>query len=267
MKQLDRYLVRIGIEGVPAPDIVGLRAIIARHVATFPFETLDIYLGKAPGIDTDRAFTKMVDRKRGGWCYEQNGLLGMMLDRIDFSVIRLSCAVQNHRPSGGLPGSHLALLISLDRPYLVDVGFGGSLTHPLPLVTGIWSDGPFEISLEDLGGAGWRFTERLAWRDPFGFDFRAEPADEQELARMREWQANDEASPFVRRLTVQRRDGDRHLSLRGRSLTDYWPDRVRIRHIETAGELVSVLEREFELELPELLRTRLPEFCAPAREN
>ena len=267
MKPLDRYLARIGLTGPLTPDLNGLRAIVSRHVATFPFETLDIHLGRPPGIEPRRAFTKMVDQKRGGWCYEQNGILGMMLDQIGFTTVRLSCTGQNHRSTTARPGSHLALLVLLERPYLVDVGFGGSLTQPLPLKGGKWSDGPFEVSLEDLGNDAWRFTERLAGRDPFGFDFRAEPADEAELARMSEWQGNDEHSPFVKRLTVQRRDGDRHLSLRGKSMTEHRSGRVLIRHVETSRELVAILEREFELDLPQFLRLPLPEFGAPNSED
>ena len=78
-------------------------------------------------------------------------------------------------------GNHLALLVMLDQSYLVDVGFGSVLTKPLPLAARTHNCTPYEVSLAVAGAGYWRYSER-AYAEPFTFDFKPEPADENLLA-------------------------------------------------------------------------------------
>ncbi len=72
---LDKYFERIGYVGSRIPSIDLLNNITLAHVRSIPFENLDILLGKNIEIDIDSIFEKLIARKRGGYCFEQNGLL------------------------------------------------------------------------------------------------------------------------------------------------------------------------------------------------
>ena len=252
MAELSRYLARIGFAREPRADLLTLEEIVGLHVAAFPFEALDVQLGNPPGLESAAHFAKLVEGGRGGWCYEQNGLLGDMLRSIGFEVTRLSAAGMRQVRGEASHGTHLALLVELDRPYLVDVGFGGSLTQPLPLEEGGWSDGPFRVTLTQLDDGYWRFSERLGDAEPFSFDFLDQPADEGELARLCAWQGTAEESHFVVNLVAQRRDGDTHRTLRGKVLTEVGPKGVLRRELIDASDLVATLQKHFGLNLPDI---------------
>lgn len=250
MAELMRYLARIGFQGEPRADPATLTQIVRRHVAAFPFEALDVQLGHPPGLDPAAHFAKLVDGGRGGWCYEQNGLLGAMLRAIGFEVTRLSAAVMRKARGEPSHGTHLALRVDLGGRWLVDAGFGGSLTRPLPLEEGDWNDGPFSVSLAKLDDGWWRFTEQLGEADPFSYDFRDEPAEEAELARLCAWQGSAGESNFVRTLVAQRRIGDTHLTLRGKVLTETGPGGAIRRELADAAELTATLRDQFGLDVP-----------------
>lgn len=253
MAELARYLAKIGFDGEAGAALATLEDIVRLHVAAFPFEALDVQLGSPPGLDPAAHFAKLVENGRGGWCYEQNGLLGDMLRAVGFEVTRLSAAVMRDLRGDASRGTHLALRVDLDRPYLVDAGFGGSLTRPLPLEGGEWTDGPFRVALTKLDDGYWRFSEKLGEADAFSFDFRDEPADEDELARLCEWQGTASDSNFVINLVAQRRDGDTHRTLRGKVLTDVDPLRMTRREIVNADDLVETLRDQFGLDLPQIV--------------
>lgn len=261
MAELTRYLGRIGFEGEPRPDLATLEKIVSLHVAAFPFEALDVQLGNPPGLDPKAHFAKLVESGRGGWCYEQNGLLGEMLRSIGFAVTRLSAAVMRQVRGEASHGTHLALRVDLDRPYLVDVGFGGSLTRPLPLEEGEWTDGPFRVSLSKLDDGYWRFNERLGTADPFSFDFRDEAADENELGRLCAWQGKAPESHFVVNLVAQRRAGDVHQTLRGKVLVEAGPEGTLRRELVNAEDLVVTLRDKFDLDFPQIA-TKWPAILA-----
>jgi N-hydroxyarylamine O-acetyltransferase len=105
---------------------------------TVPFENLDIHLGRPLSLDTPALFDKIVTRRRGGFCYELNGLFCGLLRELGFRVAMVSAEVAG--ASGGFspPFDHLALEVDLDEPWLADVGFGNGFRRPLRLN----ADGP-----------------------------------------------------------------------------------------------------------------------------
>jgi N-hydroxyarylamine O-acetyltransferase len=242
-RQLALYLERIGHGWNVRPDVDTLRSIHRAHVTSIPFEALDAQLGTVPSLDPAAIFAKLVERPRGGWCYEMNGLFGAALEAIGFPVTRLSCAVMRQDGGDARLGTHLALLVECDGPRLCDVGFGGSLLEPLQLAAGEWQQAPYALSLEQTGDGYWRFTERLD--RAFGYDFRAEPADEALFAEKCRWQASDPESNFTRNLVAQKRSEDGHLILRGRVLTEHGPHGTITHTLGDADELVTVLSQRF----------------------
>ncbi|MEQ8179879.1 MAG: arylamine N-acetyltransferase [Amphiplicatus sp.] len=248
--KLETYFKRIGYAGPFRPDLETLAAVMRAHLFAIPFENLDVQLARPISLEPERIFDKLVERRRGGWCYEQNGLLGMALREIGFDVTRLAGGVMRDQRGDVALGNHLCLLVKLNRPYLVDVGFGGSLLAPIPFETADHDQAPFKLRLFEMGDGYWRFEER-ADGEPFSYDVAAAPADESLLAKTCVFLQTNPSSPFVQNLVAQKRDGERHLTLRGRVLKDLGADGATKRLIETPDQLVSVLAGRFGIDLPE----------------
>ena len=167
------YLKRIAYTGLldVSPDT--LRALHLAHLYTVPFENLDIHLGRPLSLDDAALFDKVVTRRRGGFCYELNGLFCALLRDLGFRVTMLSAEVA--RQAGGFspPYDHLALRVDLDGPWLADVGFGDGFRLPVRLDEAadqaqgdsaylIIPDGDYRVLLRRDVGGDWtpqyRFT-------------------------------------------------------------------------------------------------------------
>jgi N-hydroxyarylamine O-acetyltransferase len=150
---IGQYLQRLGYEGPREPTLDTLRALHLRHLESVPFENLDVHARRPIVLDEAAFFDKVVRRRRGGFCYELNGLFAALLRALGFQVTHLSGRVSPDgvRPSGP-EFDHLVLEVSLDgSSWLADVGFGEGFTEPLPLVPGQWDSGGQRYHLERLG--------------------------------------------------------------------------------------------------------------------
>jgi N-hydroxyarylamine O-acetyltransferase len=260
--ELSAYLHRIHFDGIVRPDLATLKALHRAHQYAIPFENLDVQLQRTVALDPEANYDKIVRRQRGGWCYEMNGVMGWALEQIGFDVMRLSAGVMRAQAGDVQLGNHLCLLVRLDQPYLVDVGFGGSLIEPLPLSASARQDLPYRLELNELDHGYWRFAEMVHGDDDaFSFDFRAVPADEALFAKKCRFLQTDPASPFTQNLVVQRRAVDTHLSLRGRVLVTTHAMHVENRMLGSAEELVATLRDSFDLDVPEAA-TLWPSICA-----
>ncbi|MBL0745057.1 arylamine N-acetyltransferase family protein [Chryseolinea lacunae] len=127
------YLARINFAGPASPDHETLMMLHRQHVYHVPFEDLDIHYQRPFTLDEDRVFDKIVNHRRGGFCYEVNSLLTMLLNDIGFSARIISARVFTEDDVEGPPFDHMAVLIELDKTYLADVGFGDLFITPLEL--------------------------------------------------------------------------------------------------------------------------------------
>ncbi len=127
------YLKRLEFDGPAPATLATLRSLHYAHLLTVPFENLDIP-ERPIVLDEERFFDKIVRRRRGGFCYELNGLFGAMLRELGLPVTLLSGRVPKAKgPTEMMEFDHLALRVDLDEPWLVDVGFGESFIEPVPL--------------------------------------------------------------------------------------------------------------------------------------
>ncbi len=131
--QVTRYLARIGAEHPGTPDPAGLASLQSAHLRTVPFENLSIHRGERIVLTEDALFAKIVTARRGGFCYELNGLFAALLGALGYRVTLQSCRVFRRDGSLGTLFDHMTLRVDLDHPYLVDVGFGSFSDHPLRL--------------------------------------------------------------------------------------------------------------------------------------
>ena len=95
--RLARYLRRLGLDEAPAVGRDGLAALQRAHLEAIPYENLDVVLGLVPSMEEDAIVEKLVERGRGGWCYEMNGVFAWALEALGFEVVRVRGAVNRHR--------------------------------------------------------------------------------------------------------------------------------------------------------------------------
>jgi N-hydroxyarylamine O-acetyltransferase len=249
---LRAYLDRIGFEGEARPDRATLDAVHRRHLLSIPYENLDVQLGRPLTTSPEAAFAKMVTGRRGGWCYEMNGLLGLALQEIGFPVTRMAGGVVRSAIGEAAVGNHLVLRVDLpEGPIIADVGFGDGPILPFALRDGAFRSGAYEFRLEDMKDGWWRLHNSPRGGAP-DFDFRAEATDEAVLTAQCVFLQTSEKSPFTQNLVVQIHHEDDGVSiLRGRVLRRVAPDGEAQRLLESADELVAVLAGDFGLDVPE----------------
>ena len=248
--ELSAYRARIGHTGPLGADLATLTALHRAHVLAIPFENLDVQFGTPPTLDPQAIFSKLVTARRGGWCYEQNGLFARALDALGFAVTRMSGGVMRALRGDATMGSHLCLKVGVGgRDYLCDVGFGSSQIEPLPLAEHDWQAAPLTGRIQRTEDGLWQF-EIVTGPMPLSYDFADAPADEALLAALCDWQGRDAESNFVQNLVVQQRTADGHLMLRGKVLTETRPEGSAVRELGTAEELAAVLRDVFGLEVP-----------------
>jgi N-hydroxyarylamine O-acetyltransferase len=130
---IQSYLDRIGYRGPLTPTAETLRALQVAHLQTVPFENLSIHAHQPIVLDDESLFDKVVVRRRGGFCYELNGLFAALLRTLGFEVAMLSAAVARADGTFGPEFDHMALQVDLEERWLADVGFGDSFREPLRL--------------------------------------------------------------------------------------------------------------------------------------
>jgi len=213
------YLDRLAAPGPAAADEPALRRLHRAHLMAVPFENLDIHLGRPLSLEPEALFQKIVRDRRGGFCYELNGLFARLLEALGYAVTRLSARVYSSAGALGPEYDHLALRVDLDRPFLCDVGFGESFLEPLPLEPGEHAGGDrswYRLSRGAGGEDGAWLYERRAGADRWErqYQFTLVPRRMEEFLPMCRHHQTSPESPFTRRrlCTLATRDGRLTLS-------------------------------------------------------
>ena len=130
---IQAYLKHINYDGPTSWTSDTLRRLQVAHLQTVPFENLSIHTGEPIVLADDALFTKIVERRRGGFCYELNGLFAALLRALGFDVTMLSAEVANELGGFSEPFDHMTLMVTLEQRWLVEVGFGDCFIEPLLL--------------------------------------------------------------------------------------------------------------------------------------
>ncbi|MEC4571181.1 arylamine N-acetyltransferase family protein [Streptomyces virginiae] len=257
---LGAYLARIGLgEGSGAvgelrPDLPTLYAVHRAHTAAITFESLDVLLGRPVALDVPSIEEKLVHGRRGGYCYEQNSLLAAALERIGFEVTGRG-ARNRTRGDALLAVTHAVLVVTVDgEEWLCDAGFGHQgPCEPVPLgrpgaevEQGKWT---YRIREEADGVLALSMLRGETWRDLYAFSpQRYHPVD---YVVLNHYSSGHPRSSFVGRVVVQRPGDDVRRALVGRELTTLHPDGSTQRRLVEPDDLLTVLDREFGLRLPD----------------
>ena len=133
-EQVAAYLRRIGHPPVPRPGLEELASLQDAHVRSVPFENLDIHLGVPLSLEIPALFDKVVRRRRGGFCFELNGLFATLLDALGYPVYLVEARTLEEDGGLGPRFDHARIIVDLaDEPWLVDVGTGASPRGPIRL--------------------------------------------------------------------------------------------------------------------------------------
>lgn len=272
-EKLVHYLDRIGLDTASATDPAGLAQWLAAHRQAIPFENLDIPLGHGIAIDGPSVFAKQVKRQRGGYCFEQNRLLGDMLALSGLATRPLLARVLLGVPEGQVPPrTHVLLLAQVaGQDCIIDGGFGGSLVPPLPLVDGASAatpDGAVHRLRHVVDARGEWLLERAGaaagsdWQAQYAFNLA--PVAQQDLEQCNHWTATRPGERFTTFHVVSRVLPDGFASLTDRQLTIHRNGESQQRIVADAGAYARVLDEVFGLVLPAADLARLPLFADPS---
>jgi N-hydroxyarylamine O-acetyltransferase len=254
---LDAYFARIGFRGAVRPDRATLDALHLAHAQTVPFENLDIQMGLPISLELADLEDKIVRRRRGGYCFEQNTLFMAVLREVGFEVdpfeARVRLGVVEVRPR-----THMLLRVLLDgRPLLADVGFGlQGLLEPLPM------DGEPHAQQGDVYRViGEDAQLVLQWARPapdFWLDLYAfvpEPRPAVDFVMGNHFTSTFPRSPFVQTLVAQLPTAEARYSLRHLTFSVIRGAETEERPVDP-GEVRTLLRERFTLEIPAGARLR-----------
>ncbi len=251
---LDAYFARIGYAGPRAATADVLREVHRRHAQTITFENLDVIRGRGIRIDLASIEQKLVHEKRGGYCFEQNNLLGAVLRALGFRVTPLMARVRWQVPAEvATPLTHLINRVDAEgRSFLADVGFG-SMSLLTPLALEFDREQPSAIEprrlLQRDGLVVHQARLGQTWGDVYQFALTEAPAIDCEVGNW--FTCSHPQSRFVQNLIVARPAGDRRHALLNRELTTRFADgRAEVRAVANADELLTVLAEFFDLHFP-----------------
>ncbi|MCX3061188.1 arylamine N-acetyltransferase family protein [Streptomyces beihaiensis] len=221
----DAYLDRIGVPRPAAATDDALRALHLAHLRTVPFENLSVHLGEEITLDSDALVAKVVERRRGGFCYELNGAFAALLDALGFGVTLLQARVAGEDGGFGIPYDHLALRVrsSEGTTWLADVGFGTHCHYPLVMdERGDQRDPGGVFRVEDVGegGPGGGCGDLLVRRDGVPqYLVEPRPRSLRDFEVGSWYHRTSPASHFTRSLVCSRLTDDGRITLSGHTLT------------------------------------------------
>ena len=216
---IKEYLNRIGFDYAENPTLDFLTKIQAKHLLTIPFEDLDIP-SKRIELNLEKIYKKIILNKRGGFCYELNGMLHWLLTSLGFRVDMLSARVFNEeKQKFGREYDHMVLLAHLTDDYLVDVGFGDSFRNPIKMPDGEVEDvsGVYKIVLSGENIYELLHKNENGWQRQYSFSI--EPKRFEDYREMCDYQQDSPDSHFRTRMVCTIATETGRITLSNNSLT------------------------------------------------
>ena len=248
---LAAYAQRIGFDGEMRPTAACLRALHLAHATHVPFENIEVLMQRPMPIDIASLWRKLVEERRGGYCYEQNTLFAAVLEEIGFRVRRLAARVRLGA-EGVRPRTHMLLAVEADgSQWLVDVGFGGeALLAPVawrPGETAAQFAWNFRLMEEAPGHVlqMWRVDQ---WLDLYAFTMEEQFAVDYELANY--YTSTHPDSFFRKQLMVHIPGPEVRTTLVGRRLIERRPSGATEIMLADDAAVLEVLAARFGLHFP-----------------
>ena len=245
INDLNAYLKRINYHGSTAPSAETLRALQLAHLQTVPFENLSIHAGEPIVLDDSALFKKIVERRRGGFCYECNGLFAALLRTLGFDVTMLSAEVANANGGYSQPFDHMTLLVRESQRWLVDVGFGDSFLEPLLLdERGEQVQGKRAYQLVDEDGY-LVLKQRDANKWTPQYRFTLQPYEYEDFAGMCHYHQTSPESHFTQKRVCSRATESGRITLSEMRLIETKDDERHERVLANQHEYEAALQQHF----------------------
>lgn len=260
------YLARIGYQGPaipgslrsspPEPSLDTLHGLVAAHNRSIPFENLDPLMGiPVHDLSAEALYAKLVHRRRGGYCYENNGVMGYALEALGYGVDRLAGRVVWMQPPDAPPNglTHNVLAVTVpgeDGRFLVDVGFGGqTLSSPIRLEAGPVQQTrhePYRL-VEHPEGLQLQAQVRGEWQPLYQFSLRSQPLIDLSIGSW--YSSTYPTAVFVVGLSVALVTDDARWNLRGRNLAVHAGGGTERTRLNSAADVLEQLVNRFGIDV------------------
>lgn len=250
-QEITQYLERINFDEDVNPTLETLSQLHLKHLRAVPFENLDIVIARPFKLGEKHAFNKIVNERRGGFCYELNYGIYQLLVSLGFKVEKLSGRVYKDEVFGP-QFDHLLLKVTIaQHEYLVDVGFGDCFNEPLRFEEGIQShsNGEFSISKQEECYLLQRQHPSELWKEQYIFNLTSRKIND--FAEMFEYHQYHQGSGFAKKLICSKLTPEGRITISNNELITTEGLAKEKREIAGVPELQSLLENEFGIKLPE----------------
>jgi N-hydroxyarylamine O-acetyltransferase len=238
---VDAYLARIGASRPEHRTAAALADLHEAHLHSVPFENYDIQTGVPISLDVADLFDKIVRRRRGGFCYEVNGLFAALLRELGYVVTLVSAFHLEEDGSRGADFNHLRLLVETpDGPMLADVGNAARMMRPVPLVPGEYGD--VQVHRGD-DGVWWTAERHADGRWERDWSWTPQPRELADFAGRCHYQQHDPKSHFVPRRLASFPAGDLLLTLLNGLFAETGPDGRHESMLDAEKERAVLAER------------------------
>lgn len=199
--KVEKLLKRIGFKGVPKINYETLAQLQTSFLLSVPFENIDIHYGdKEIVLDPEAFYDKIVERGRGGFCFECNGLMHAILCEMGFRAELFSARMCLPLPVDLPEFGHIFIRVAIDREYIVDFGNGQSFRTPLRedgsndawIPEGFW----FRVGPHISGRTLYTRSKDTRWTPRFNYDPIAR--DLPQFAEMCRYHQTSPQSTFVK---------------------------------------------------------------------
>ena len=272
---LDLYLRRIGYSQTPVVNLQTLRELHLLHLQNIPYENIDVFCHRGVALDAESLMRKILLRRRGGYCFEQNGLFFMALTELGFRCHANMARVHHNRPQPG-GRTHQVNLVELDgATWLCDVGFGGSgFREPLRLEAGVEFEQMGEVyRLHEHDVHGYYLQKRVDQEWQPLYTFRIEPALPIDMEMANFYTANSSQHVFRDAIIGTRMTLGGRVTLRDHTfkLFDLTRGTLEKTTVTDFGAYLDNLRQHLDVELTEaeqaLFRARFPTLKPPLEES
>ena len=229
---VERYLDRISYIGSLEPTAETLDALHQAHLFSVPFENLNIHNNLAISLEPEQLYRKIVEQRRGGFCYELNGLFSRLLKELGYQVTLLSAGVKHKSDeSYGPEFDHLTLLVELEQRWLADVGFGIGFRHPLLLDNREKQEQEVE-SYKFIDEDDYVILMRRKYLEDWrpAYRFKLVPRQYDDFLGMCRYHTTSPESPFLKHPLIVMDQPDGKMELMDRRFTRTFPDGSTEQH-------------------------------------
>jgi len=244
------YLQRIRYRGPTNVSVPTLHALHQAHLFAVPFENLSIHIGERIALSENWLYRKVVERNRGGFCYELNGLFAALLRNLGFSVSLLAARVADNE-GFGQPFDHLVLRVDLEESWLVDVGFGDSFLTPLPLQTSAPQTQKSGVFRVIRGGDEYLLQTQAStgekWQNRYTFSLTPHPLDA--FKTMCTYHQTSKDSSFTQKMICTLPTKSGRITLSGDDLIETHNGTRTVRKLSGPNLREIVLEEMFDIKL------------------